>query len=92
MAVFSLMERSSSAREVTSTNRTPFRMTIHRDREAPEQGLPLARRMTELHGGRLTVGSVKGVGTSVEVYLPANRILWPDGARTPQDAPIASER
>jgi two-component system cell cycle sensor histidine kinase PleC len=66
--------------------------SLARTFEGTGLGLPLARRMTELHGGRLTVGSVKGVGTSVEVYLPANRILWPDGARTPQDAPIASER
>jgi signal transduction histidine kinase len=66
--------------------------SLARTFEGTGLGLPLARRMTELHGGRLTVRSVKGVGTSVEVYLPANRILWPDGARTPQDAPIASER
>jgi two-component system cell cycle sensor histidine kinase PleC len=44
-------------------------------------GLPLARRMTELHGGRLTIHSVKGVGTTVEVWLPAERILWLAAAR-----------
>jgi hypothetical protein len=46
--------------------------------------------MTELHGGRLTVRSVKGVGTTVEVYLPASRILWSDAARNPQAMPAAS--
>ena len=55
-------------------------------------GLPLARRMTELHGGRLTVRSVKGVGTSVEVYLPRNRILLAsDDARTTRPASVTSE-
>ena len=66
--------------------------SLARTFEGTGLGLPLARRMTELHDGRLTVRSVKGVGTSVEVYLPANRILWPDGARAPQEAPLASER
>jgi signal transduction histidine kinase len=44
-------------------------------------GLPLARRMTEMHGGRLTLRSVKGVGTSVEIYLPPGRILTPSEMR-----------
>ena len=38
-------------------------------------GLPLARRLTELHGGRLQLHSVKGVGTTVEVVMPADRVL-----------------
>jgi signal transduction histidine kinase len=66
--------------------------SLARSFEGTGLGLPLARRMTELHDGRLTVRSVKGVGTTVEVYLPPSRILWPDGARKPQDAPVASER
>jgi signal transduction histidine kinase len=66
--------------------------SLARSFEGTGLGLPLARRMTELHDGRLTVRSVKGVGTTVEVYLPPGRILWPDGARKPQDAPVASER
>jgi len=36
-------------------------------------GLPLALRLTELHGGRLTVSSVKGVGTTVTVNMPPAR-------------------
>ncbi len=58
--------------------------SVSRSFEGTGLGLPLARRMTELHGGRLTVRSVKGVGTTVEVYLPASRILWSDTALTPQ--------
>jgi signal transduction histidine kinase len=37
-------------------------------------GLPLARRMAELHGGSLHVSSEKGRGTTVTVTLPASRI------------------
>ncbi|WP_281683575.1 sensor histidine kinase [Thalassobaculum salexigens] len=36
-------------------------------------GLPLARKMAELHGGELVLHSEVGVGTRVTVYLPANR-------------------
>jgi PAS domain S-box-containing protein len=38
-------------------------------------GLPLAQRLAELHGGTLTVDSVKGTGTTVTVTLPAERTV-----------------
>jgi signal transduction histidine kinase len=38
-------------------------------------GLPLARRLAELHGGSLIVASCKGQGTVVTVTLPASRML-----------------
>jgi signal transduction histidine kinase len=38
-------------------------------------GLPLARELTELHGGSLLVNSEKGRGTTVIVTLPAARVL-----------------
>ncbi len=38
-------------------------------------GLPLAKRLVELHGGKLAVDSVKHAGTTVRVYLPANRVV-----------------
>ncbi len=65
--------------------------SFSRSFEGTGLGLPLARRMTELHGGRLTVRSVKGVGTTIEVYLPASRMLWSDTALNPQAMPVASE-
>jgi PAS domain S-box-containing protein len=37
-------------------------------------GLPLARRLTELHGGSLHVESEKGCGTTVTVNLPPSRV------------------
>ena len=44
-------------------------------------GLPLARALTELHGGSLTLSSERGIGTRVSVRLPASRVLNPDDKR-----------
>jgi signal transduction histidine kinase len=38
-------------------------------------GLPLAKRLSELHGGTLTIESALNVGTKVTVTLPAERIV-----------------
>ena len=35
-------------------------------------GLPLARKLIELHGGRLWVESVQGMGSTFRFTLPAN--------------------
>ena len=37
-------------------------------------GLPLARRLTELHGGTLDIDSAKGRGTAVIITLPPARV------------------
>ena len=65
--------------------------TLARSFEGTGLGLPLARRLAELHGGRLTMHSVKGVGTTVEVLLPGFRVLWPGRARGGQEARAAGE-
>ncbi|HML10073.1 MAG TPA: ATP-binding protein [Stellaceae bacterium] len=46
-----------------------------RRHEGTGLGLPLAQRLAELHGGSLTVDSLKGVGTTVTVVLPAERVV-----------------
>jgi signal transduction histidine kinase len=46
-----------------------------RAHEGTGLGLPLAKAMVELHGGSLTLDSVLGVGTSVTVLFPAERVL-----------------
>ena len=38
-------------------------------------GLPIARRLIELHGGRLEIASAKNLGTVIRAYLPAERLL-----------------
>ncbi len=38
-------------------------------------GLPLARSIVELHGGELTLDSAVGVGTTVRLRLPADRLI-----------------
>jgi two-component system cell cycle sensor histidine kinase PleC len=38
-------------------------------------GLPIARRLIELHGGRLEIASAKDHGTTIRAYLPADRII-----------------
>jgi PAS domain S-box-containing protein len=40
-------------------------------------GLPLARSMAELHGGKLELDSAPGQGTTATVWLPPSRVLHP---------------
>ncbi|HEY1798069.1 MAG TPA: ATP-binding protein [Stellaceae bacterium] len=51
--------------------------THARQHEGTGLGLPLARRLAELHGGTLTVRSEKGQGTTVAVTLPPSRVHDP---------------
>jgi PAS domain S-box-containing protein len=47
-------------------------------------GLPLARSMAELHGGKLELESTPGEGTTATIWLPPGRILQPSAI--PQSA------
>ncbi len=65
----------------------PFRQidgTLTRTYEGTGLGLPLARRLTELHGGELTIESARGEGTSVFVDLPLERIDAPEDQKQPE--------
>ena len=55
-----------------------------RHHEGTGLGLPLARQLTELHGGQMTVSSALGVGTTVTLVLPEHRVRPPakDGQGT----------
>ncbi len=48
---------------------------LAREHEGTGLGLPLARRLAELHGGTLDIISEKGAGTTVTVTLPAERVI-----------------
>ena len=48
---------------------------LARRHEGTGLGLPLARKLAELHGGSLTIKSEKGRGTTVTVMLPAARVV-----------------
>ena len=49
--------------------------TVARHQQGAGLGLPLSRQFMELHGGKLVLESVVGVGTIATAVLPASRIL-----------------
>ena len=56
-------------------------------REGAGLGLPIAKALIELHGGRLEVRSTKGTGTDVAIVLPAR-----DSVNAVSSAEMASDR
>jgi two-component system cell cycle sensor histidine kinase PleC len=49
--------------------------SLARKHEGTGLGLPLAHSLTELHGGRFSIASVKGKGTTVTVAFPRERTV-----------------
>ena len=49
--------------------------SLARQYEGTGLGLPLAKKLTELHGGTLEIVTALGRGTSIRVILPAGRVL-----------------
>jgi signal transduction histidine kinase len=47
---------------------------LARKYEGTGLGLPLARQLMELHGGRLTLESEPNLGTTATIFLPAERV------------------
>lgn len=65
-----------------------FQPVLARGTQGTGLGLPLARAMTELHGGTLEIESEPGKGTAVTVSFPAFRsIVRPD--RRPVASPVS---
>ena len=73
------------APERTALALEPFKQLdsrLSRRFEGVGLGLPLANALVQLHGGKLTIKSALGLGTTVIVSLPADRILELPVART----------
>jgi signal transduction histidine kinase len=65
--------------------------TFNRKYEGTGLGLPLAKRLVELHGGTLTIERKLNAGTTVRVVFPSDRIVV-SGARAPKsNEAIASQ-
>jgi two-component system cell cycle sensor histidine kinase PleC len=47
---------------------------FNRQYEGTGLGLPLSRRLVELHGGSLRIESTPGIGTTARVFIPAERV------------------
>lgn len=56
--------------------------TLARSHEGTGLGLPLAKRLTELHGGTLEIESEPGVGTTVSLVLPLARLVGEQHSET----------
>ncbi|CAO3409225.1 response regulator [Azospirillum largimobile] len=61
----------------------------NRQTEGAGLGLPLTRRLVELHGGTMTLSSRVGEGTVVTLHFPPDRLADESGgtARPPSDRP-----
>ena len=49
--------------------------SLSRKYEGTGLGLPLSKRLMELHGGRLEIESVVGIGTTVTATFPGERLV-----------------
>ncbi|MSO77024.1 MAG: hypothetical protein EXQ87_08955 [Alphaproteobacteria bacterium] len=61
---------------------------LNRSYEGTGLGLPLAKALTELHGGRIHLESAVGVGTMVTMWLPAERVVVAPESKTDAGVPI----
>jgi|GEM_PF-4259589 len=64
--------------EGVATAFTPFGMVYNayqRSKKGTGLGLPLSKKMIELHGGTIEIKSKLGKGTKVELFFPKTRVL-----------------
>ena len=58
---------------------------LNRKYEGTGLGLPLTKALAELHGGSLDLQSAVGVGTTVTVRFPAERIVSETTSVSPEE-------
>jgi signal transduction histidine kinase len=56
--------------------------SLSRRHEGTGLGLPLTRALVEMHGGRFTLQSELGEGTTARIELPAARLIHPEPEMT----------
>ena len=80
-------------RQDIATALTPFRQLdsgLNRRHEGTGLGLPLAKTLTELHRGWLEIDSEPGVGTTVRIHLPRERVVPDEHAAKVRAVAIAA--
>jgi PAS domain S-box-containing protein len=68
----------------------PFGLTsneLDRGQDGAGLGLPMAKSLVELHGGRLEISSVRQAGTRICIVLPADRVKYVPVADHPSTGP-----
>jgi two-component system cell cycle sensor histidine kinase PleC len=63
--------------------------SLSRKHDGVGLGLPLSKRLIELHGGSIEIDSKLGEGTVVSVHLPESRIRW-NGSQIPVEVQSGS--
>ena len=66
----------------------PSDSTIARNSRGTGLGLPIVKRLVEMHGGRMELTSEPGVGTAVVLVFPADRSLPRDRCRPAPLPPV----
>ena len=61
---------------------------LNREQQGTGLGLPLTKALTELHGGTFDIKSEVGVGTTITVQFPAERIVAGDSQAITDQGPL----
>lgn len=64
----------SRNRDLAAAVRRQVENIMSRDKEGIGLGLPLVKRLVELHGDRFDIASEAGVGTTARIQFPTSRV------------------
>jgi len=57
--------------------------SLNRGQDGAGLGLPLAKSLVEVHGGKLEIVSARNSGTTIKIILPADRVKYVAAADRP---------